>query len=213
MRHLPTSIAVALVACLLAAVPARAELLDRVLAVVGGEVVTLSDVQAAVTFGFVQVGQGQDPTGTALPQLIDRQLMLADVNRSSAPEPDAADVERQVQAIRARFPSAGDFAQALARTAMTEGRLRDMVQDSIRIERYIDQRFAGAALPTDEDVARYYAEHQGEFTENGRVQPFEAVQDEARRRETARRRDALIADWVDRLRRQTDVMNLYVSAR
>ncbi len=199
------------VALLLAAGSARADLIDRVLAVVGGDVITLTDVEAAIAFGFVQPGQAQDPTAAALSQLIDRQLMLGDVTRYSAPEPDPAEIDRRMRAIRARFPTAADFDRALARTAMTEGRLRDMVRESIRIERYVDQRFAGAAQPTDEDVARYYRDHLAEFTRNGQVLPFEAVEDQARRQETGRRRDALVADWIDRLRRQTEVMNLYVA--
>ncbi len=208
-RPLPLAVLV----LLFVAAGARADLLDRVLAVVAGDVITLSDVDAALTFGIVQASKGQDATGAALTQLIDRQLMLGDVNRYSAPEADPGEVDRQIQAIRGRFRTPSDFEQALARTAMTEGRLRDMVQDTLRLQRYVDQRFAGAAQPTDEDVAAYYRDHPQEFTRDGRLLPLDAVEGEARARETARRRGALIAVWIDRLRRQTDVLNLYVPGR
>jgi hypothetical protein len=186
-------------------VPVRAEIIDRVLAVVGSQVVTVSDVRAAQTFGFVPPGTTTDPTANVLAYLVNRELMLGEVDRYSAPDPDRALLDRRMAQIRAGFQSADQYEQALARTAMTEGRLRTMVTDNLRIETYLDQRFGAPAQPTPDEVQRYYREHPGEFTRGGQLAPFDEVQQSAQRTLTADRKRALIADWLDRLRRRAFV--------
>jgi len=195
----------------LAAVPA-AEVIDRVLAVVGGQIVTLSDARGVIEFGLVEPRRGVDATADAMQYLVNRQLMLSEVDRYSAPSPDAEVLARRMALIRGRFASDAAYHQALARTAFTEGRLRDLVGDNLRIEAYLDQRFAAAAQPTPEEVARYYLDHRAEFTREGRVLPLEEVRAQAQAKVTAERRNFLIAEWLDRVRRRFAVSSLYTPA-
>ena len=67
--------------------PVRAEIIDRMLAVVDGQIVTLSDVRAALRFGLVPADVTTDPIAAALQRLIDRRLMLHEVERYAPPEP------------------------------------------------------------------------------------------------------------------------------
>lgn len=204
------AILLAVAVALTAAPSLRAgEMIDRVLAVVGGRVITLSDVRAALDFGFVTSRPGQDATSEALAYLVNRELMLAEVDRYSAPSPEAPVLDARLKTIRSRYPSDAAFSEALARTAFTEGRLRDLVSDNLRIEGYLDQRFGAAAEPTAEEVQRYYTDHPAEFRRSGRLVPLEEAQAEAQAKVTAERRNFLIAEWLDRLRRQFSVSNLY----
>ena len=66
------------------------QLLDRVVARVDGAPITLTDVQAALGLGLIQVPAGSDPVDTGTQQMIDRQLELAEVQRFPPPEPDRA---------------------------------------------------------------------------------------------------------------------------
>jgi hypothetical protein len=189
-----------------------AELVDRVLAIVGGQVVTLSDARGVLEFGLVEPRRGADATSDALQYLVNRQLMLSEVDRYSAPSPDAAVVSRRMAAIRGRFPNDTAYQQALARTAFTESRLRDLVGDNLRIEAYLDQRFNAAAQPTPEEVERYYLDHRAEFTRDGRLLPLAEVRAQAQAKVTAERRNFLIAEWLDRVRRRFAVSTLYTPA-
>jgi hypothetical protein len=192
---------------------APSQLVDRALAVVGTEVITLSDTRAVVTLGLHDVAGAKDPTAAALEYLINRALMLDDVNRYTAPEPDGKAVAARFATLTARFPSSADFEAALARTAMTEERLRSFVRDNLRIEGAIEQRFGGASMPTEEEITRYYQEHQESFAHAGRVPPLEEVRTEVARRASAARRETLVADWIERLRRRTEITVLYQPAR
>src|SRR4051794_22812899 len=71
----------------------RAEVIDRVLAVVAGNLITQSDVTAAYELKLVMPAAGADPMRDVLRQLIDRQLEIAEVERYSPVEPSAADIE------------------------------------------------------------------------------------------------------------------------
>src|SRR5205085_6678383 len=93
-----------LAAMLLATTVVSAETIDRVLAVVAGQLIMLSDVVAVRDLGIVTADAGGDPVGSVLTKLVDRELMLAEVDRYAPPEPENADIDREVAAVRSRFP-------------------------------------------------------------------------------------------------------------
>ena len=129
---------------LLIAASLHAEVIDRVLAVVAGQVITLSDVTAARELGLESAAGAADPVRAILTKLIDRELELAEVERYAPPEPSAESVDRALAAIRARFPSAKAFDDTLARAGLDAGRLRETLRQDLRIRAYEDQRFAAA---------------------------------------------------------------------
>jgi hypothetical protein len=137
-------IGLAIVGLTIVASPARAETIDRVLAVVAGQLITLTDVSAARDLGLQSVDNAADPVRAVLSKLIDRELVLAEVDRYAPPEPTADAVDREVERIRARFSSADGLASALARSGIDEKHLRETVRQDLRIRAYLDQRFASA---------------------------------------------------------------------
>jgi hypothetical protein len=167
--------------------PLRAEVIDRVMAVVGTAVVTLSDVRAAEAFGLTSGAAPAD----VLAALIDRELMLGEVDRYSSPDPESGVLDRRLAQIQARFSSRALYEQALARTAM--------------IENYLDQRFGSAAQPAPDEVLRYYRERPSEFTRAGRLAPFDEIQAATQQKLAGDRKRALVAEWLDRLRRRGQV--------
>jgi hypothetical protein len=199
--HKASALCVSALLLTFSAPPLRAEVIDRVMAVVGTAVVTLSDVRAAETFGLTSAAAPAD----VLAALIDRELMLGEVDRYAAPDPEPGVLDRRLAQIQARFPNRAQYDEALARTAMTELRLRAFVSENLRVESYVDQRFGSAAQPTADEVLRYYREHPAEFTRAGRLAPFAEVQPATQQKLAADRRRALVAEWLDRLRRRGGV--------
>ncbi len=183
----------------------RAEVVDRVAAIVGSQVVTVSDVRAAQTFGVVPAGMATTTAADVLTALVDRELMLGEVERYAAPEAESALLERRMERIRGLFPNPNAYEQALSRTGTSEGRLRAFVAENLRIDAYLDQRFGAPAQPTADEVQHYYLDHPAEFTRGGQLAAFDDVRLQVQERLTAVRRRALTADWLDRLRRITHV--------
>jgi len=180
----------------------RAQIIDRILAVVAGEPITLSDVTAAVKLGFVPVAGGTDESlQTALNALIERQLQLIEVNRYLPPEPADATIDARLAELRARFAKDA----ALEETGVTPAQLRARVRDDLRIESYLQQRFGAMYQPNEEEVARYYRSHEANFTRNGMLRSYNEVRDEALKRLVEERTASLVRDWTAGLRRRADV--------
>jgi hypothetical protein len=151
----------------------RAETIDRILAVVSGDLITLSDVTAARDLGLQTAEGAADPTRAILSKLIDRELVLAEVERYGPPEPTPDAIDAGVRAVRARFPSADAYRTALTRSGIDEAHLRETLRQDLRIQAYEDQRFASAGD----------------------------------------RRQALVDEWIDALRRRASIADLYVVSR
>jgi hypothetical protein len=191
---------------------AGAEIIDRVLAIVGGGVIMQSDVTMAFELGLVTVGKTDDPIAAVLSQLIDRYVMLAEVDRYAPPEPTPEQIDRAAEQVRASFPAAQAYDAALARSGVDQARLRQTLRDQLRIRTYLDQRFT-VPPPTDDEMAVYYRDHPGDFTRGAQVVPVDAARAEIAAVLVAARRKTLIDDWVSGLRRRADVSNLYLTRR
>lgn len=189
---------------MLALAQPQGELLDRALAIVGGQVIALSDVQTMLKLGLVEGGSEPDPQSVATAKLVDRALMLREVERYAPPEPPAEVVESRLALARDRAGSPDAFAAALAAGGMSEQRLREWIRDDYRIAGYLDQRFAAAGTPTDPEITAYYNEHLDEFQRGGLS--FEQAAGLIRDRLTAERRGELITDWLSDLRRRTEIV-------
>jgi hypothetical protein len=186
----------------------RAQTLDRVLAVVAGTPITLSDVTAALRFGFVPSAPAANAERAALEALIDRHLQLIEVNRYLPPEPADADVTARLTAIRGRFASDAAFDAALAETGLDAAQLRARVRDTLRLQSYVQQRFGSGFEPSDDEILRYYRTHPSEFTRAAALRPYAEAREDARRRLLESRTGSLMRDWLAGLRRRADVIVL-----
>lgn len=195
--------ALAVAGCLVGAgAGVRAEIIDRILAVVDGALVTQSDVAVALRLGLVPAAVTTDPASAALDALIERRLMLAEVDRYAPPPPPEADVDRHVAEIRVR--AGAQFDAILLQGGISEDQLRRQVRDDLRIDAYLQQRF-GAMQPSEEEILQYYRDHPAEFSQNGVVRPFNDAHDVARAALVAERRGATIRDWISGLRKRANV--------
>lgn len=120
---------------------AAQEIIDRVLAVASGEVITLSDVRTARELGRVDVGNAADPVRAALEQLIDRALILEEADRFAPPEPSAAAVDAALASVIARAGSRDSLDARLARLGVDLPFVRELLRQDLRMSAYLDQRF------------------------------------------------------------------------
>lgn len=176
------------------------QLLDRVLAVVEGTPITLSDVRAMRGLGVIDAA---DEAG-ALEQAIDRQLLLYEVQRFPPPEPPAGAIDAEAAMLLAR----PGLPALMRETGLDERRVREMARERLRIRGYLEQRFGTTVQVSDEEVDRYYREHQDEFLRGGLLIPFAEAEPVARERASAERLTALIDDWMAELRARADVRRL-----
>ena len=119
----------------------QTEILDRILAVVDGHVIMQSDVRAFIELKLVEIPSGPDQESQVLAHIIDRRLILDQVDRVVA-EPAPPLVDRLFSAVRDRFASAEDLAAVLERVGLTSDDLRQVLADDVRRDVYLEDRFA-----------------------------------------------------------------------
>jgi parvulin-like peptidyl-prolyl isomerase len=190
-----------------------AELLDRVIAVVSGTVITLSDARAAIELGLVDTRGARDPVEAAMQWLVDRRLVLDEALRYDTGGIDALAVDQAVAAIRKRFASDVAYRQALARLGLDDSRIRGLVRDTLAMQQYVARRVDSVLPATDEELRQYFGRHPEQFVRDNRPLAFEEASGEVRTMvEQERRRQALTV-WLDRLRRRADVVEIYQPPR
>jgi len=182
------------------------ELLDRTLALVGGQPIMLSDVRVVLALGLIEPDRAPDPIPGVTRQLVDRELVLREVQRYAPAAPAESAVEARLEEIRKRFADAAALTRVVDVHGFGEERLKAWIRDDLRTQAYLAQRFASATTPTDQEIALAYARAKAEF--DGKAMSFEQAAAIVRDRLIASRRRELIADWVSDLRRRTDVVIL-----
>jgi len=182
--------------------PAHAQLLDRVVARVGGAAITQTDVDAAVGLGVIEADGAGGASATQ--QMIDRRILLAEVARFPPADPPDSAIAELTATMKARAGAGYDA--LLKRTGLDDQRVGELARDTLRIQAYIDQRFGTSAQASAQEAREYYDTHRDEFTRNGALAPFESVEAAARQAASATRRRAAVAQWLQGLRARSDVV-------
>ena len=180
----------------------RGDLIERTLAIVGTQVITLSDARAAIRLGLVAADRSADPVSVTQ-LLVDRELILREVQRYAPPAPSESAVGARLEEIGRLLPPS-ELARALEDNGFTDARLRAWLRDDLRSVAYLAQRFASASTPTETEVSSAFAQQRAEFERASAT--FEQAAPIIRDRLVTLRRRELIADWVSDLRRRTDVV-------
>lgn len=138
----------------------RAQILDRVLAMVSGQVILASDVRAFLDLGLHEHGpwEFREPDSAqreaaALDRLIERRLALDEVNRFRQALPPPARVDGYLAAVRARFADEAAFGAVLAAVGLELEDLRQILEDDIRIEAYVTERWGGRGALVEDWIA------------------------------------------------------------
>jgi hypothetical protein len=181
------------------------DIVDRVLASVSGRIVTMSDVRTAREFGLIAGEAALQDTRVLLERLIDRILILDEVERYAPPEPRDDDIKARLDVIRDRFNTDDAFAVAMKLTGTDQATLTQWVRNDLRIEAYLNQRFANVVEPTGEDLERSVREMDAAAERSGRTLSDDQVKRLARESALAERRQALIREWIQGLRRRASI--------
>jgi len=130
-----------------------------------------------------------------------------------AAEPPASAIDARLASIQARFKDALGLEIALNQTAMTREELQRHIRDTLRIDAYLQQRFSITVEPSQDDMQRYYREHPAELTVDGVLRPFSEVAERIRARLIEERRDPIVREWIEGLRRRGNVVIVYLPGR
>ncbi len=146
----------------------EAVVLDRVLAVVNGEIISLSEVESELIF-FDQLNPDQEKRFSdsviqaETQKLIDHKLLLAEAKRFDVEDPTPQKIQKKLEEIQKRFSTTASFEKALRQNAMTLEDLKQKITEHLIVDGFIDQRIRFFVIVLPEEISHYYAENQADF--------------------------------------------------
>lgn len=169
--------------------------LDRVVAVIGNQVLTLSELEfetrvALVLRGGVRAAEAPLDEQTlrgALELAINQRLLVAGADRLQAFPAERSEVEGRLKAFRERFAGETELLAFLARHDADLEQLTAVLERGVRAERILDSRVRLRAQVSEAEVRRYWEEHKAVV--GG---PYESVR-EALKEKLFRERYGLLA--------------------
>ena len=183
-------------------------LLDNILAVVQGQVILRSDVRAFLSFGLARLNESSDDGEHVLTAIIERQLILGEVERYLIGQPSPVDVNGALRRAIADAGGPGPFETRLAALGFTREDLEQILRDNLRIDNYLSRRFPSAPRPIEDEVNAYIAALIGELRVAVGSDAVDAVRVEARQRLAEVSRQVLIDDWVTSLVARADIVRM-----
>ncbi len=176
----------------------RGEVVDRIVALVNGEIITLSELDQMGKTYYDQVrkdstaGDREEKMKKAreevLGHLIESRLLEEEMKKRKIEVPDR-DVDATIQdVLKSSNLTENDMKKALAREGMTYSTYRQKVRDELGKMRLVSREIKSKIVIEDEVLREYYKKNQQKFTDPLEVklqQIFFPVPEHASQEETA----------------------------
>ncbi|MDQ3804933.1 MAG: SurA N-terminal domain-containing protein [Acidobacteriota bacterium] len=137
------------------------EVVDRMVAVINGrELITYTDLlwQLALQPDVPLDAPRREDLRRALDLLIDQRLIAQEAEKLPSVAPTADEISGELARLIGFFPSQADFYNRLGRVGLGQdsAQLREIVEDRVRIRKYLDFRFRSFTVVTQREVEDYY---------------------------------------------------------
>lgn len=186
----------ALMALLAGAATARAELVDRIVAIIDREVVTLSEAEQASEIARARTGASA-PLISVVERLIESRLVEREVERFTGEPLSPELVDGALQEVRARFSSEPAFQEMLARSGLSEEELRATLRRQIGVAQYLEQRFRPLTFVTEEQIEAYYRDELLASLQGQTPPELSEVSESIRRILEERAFNARVEVWIE----------------
>jgi len=190
--------------CIVLPPAAAAELVDRILAAVNNEVITLSDLRRAVRFNQEMGGASRDSKtleAETFEGLIHKRLLLREAHRLSFAEVTEQDISAEVEKVRTRLGSDKAFHAFLQRMEMTAEQLGRMLGERLLVERFVEKKVGLFVRVGREEARKYFDSHSDEF----RGKRFQEVSKQIFALLSEQKTERQITQYLAELRNKADI--------
>jgi hypothetical protein len=165
MRRILRTIFTALVGvfvCALAPVCSAQQVVDKMVATVNAgvrtDLITYSDLmwQLALQPRTVLDNPSSEDLNRALRLLIDQRLILQEAEKIPTIVPTQGEVSDARDELARNFTSVTEFQDRLQRVGLTSEKLNEIVEQRLKMEKYLDFRFRNFVVISQKEIADYY---------------------------------------------------------
>jgi hypothetical protein len=204
-----------LILALLLALPSLAdEVLDRVAATAGQQVVTLSAILRQMRLESLASGEPVKDTrenrSKVAARLVDQGIVLREIELSRYVQPTLAEAEAALERyLKESGQGKEKFQAEVGKAGFTEDEFLRELQWRLSVARFVDYRFSAGVQITDEEVAEYYrkefAARHSVLNPGVPVPALEDVRDRVQRILAMSKTNASMEQWLVRMREQLGV--------
>jgi len=182
----------------------RAELVDRIVAIIDREVVTLSEAEQASEIARARTGASA-PLVSVVERLIESRLVEREVERFTGEPLSPEIVDGALQEVHARFSSETAFQEMLARNGLSEEELRATLRRQIGVAQYLERRFRPLTFVTEEQIEAYYRDELMPSLQGRPLPELSEVSESIRRVLEERAFNARVEEWIESLKGRTRI--------
>ncbi|MBB6144048.1 hypothetical protein HNQ77_002000 [Silvibacterium bohemicum] len=202
---------------------AKPIVLDRVVAIINGDVLLESDVQEEMHFAKLEpvgVPAGSDSLRRSARRLINRTLILQQIKeqQQTGMSVSDADVEKQLDEIRKSLPACKEhdctteagWKAFLAANGLTQQDVLDHWRQRMQILRFIDIRFRAGIRISKQEIADYYQKSilPGYAHAKDKPPPVDTLAPRIQEVLLQQHVNGLLQDWMKTLRQEGSVQIL-----
>jgi peptidyl-prolyl cis-trans isomerase SurA len=180
---------------------AEAELIDRVVASVNNDVITLSELNRAVAFNTALGGGRKNIRKETLDGLINRRLLVQDARRLRFVEVSRQDIETEIEKLKKRLGSGEAYGKFLARVDVTGEQLGRMLGERLLVERFVEKKISLYIRVSRDEAQDYFNRNPGLFT----GKRFPEVQKAITARLQEQKLERQMSQYLAELRNKADI--------
>jgi peptidyl-prolyl cis-trans isomerase SurA len=194
---------------------AAAEVVDRIVAIVNGNIILQSDWDEALSFEALLTNRSlavftEDEKRATLDRLIDQELLREQMRSADFPHPSDAEVSSRMSEARKLYPQVSSdqaWQAILAQYHLTEKELVAHVRQEIALMRLVDARLRPAVQIDSKSVEAYYRDQfVPQLKQAGSHEvPLSDVSSKIRELLTEKKVNELLVSWLQTLRSEGQV--------
>ena len=164
MKRIVKPIFAVLIVWAFAGLGAAQQVVDKMVATVNAgvrtDLITYSDLmwQLALQPNTVLDNPTSDDLNRAMRLLIDQRLILQEAEKIPTIVPTQKELNDARDELVRNFTSPLEFQQRLQRVGMTSEKLTEIVEQRLKMEKYLDFRFRNFVVISQKEIADYYRE-------------------------------------------------------
>jgi hypothetical protein len=196
---------------------AAQQLVDRMVCTVNAgirtDLITYSDLlwQLSLQPGTPLDNPTPSDLNRSLRLLIDQRLILQEAEKLPAIAPTQKEISDARDELARHFASISEFQQRLQRVGLTSEKLDEIIDQRLKMEKYLDFRFRSFVVVSQAEIADYYSNvYAARMRARGRVVP---TLEEARTEiETTLKESKIESDtdaFLDTARERAEIVMLY----
>ena len=174
---------------------AKDDVIDRIVAIVNGEIITLSDIRTEKTMREILGEPAPNDDSEVLEELIDQRLIHSQLEQHPGAEPAVAELDEELSQIKDR-------------KGLPPETLRQAIREHLRVQRFFTERFRQSVYASDEEIRKYYDEV---FVPAARargltpIPPLSSITENIRRNVVDEKVVAEVKAWLQHARRTANI--------